>query len=130
MQYYQFLVSFKEVCEEYTANKNPMFITEARRDVVTATNVIYVIGKHNALCFSPFGIEDLLAQPSGESKSMDISLLMELNIDGSAFIDNGTGPYLAQSYKVLSNMMDIIMKDRGTDKMSGFLQNNDKGTIL
>jgi hypothetical protein len=125
-----YLPYFAEVCEEYTQKENPLFIPEARRDVVSATNVFYAIGKHNALCFSPFGIEDFLAQPSGDSGRLDISFLKELNIEDTAFIDNGTGPYLAQSYKLLSNMMDIIIKYRGTGKISGFLQNNDKGTIL
>ena len=125
-----YLPYFTEVCAEYTAKENPLFIPEARRDVVSAANVFYAIGKHHALCFSPFGIEDFLAQPSGDNGRLDISLLMELNIDYSAFIDNGTGPYLAQSYKLLSNMMDIIIKYRGTGKISGFLQNNDRGIIL
>lgn len=126
-----YLPYFTEVCEEYTANDNPLFIPEARRDIVSATNVFYAIGKHNALCFSPFGIEDFLAPPSMASDSTpDIGMLMALNIDFSAFIVNGTGHYLSQSYKLLSNMMGIINKYRGTGKMTGFLQNNDNGCIL
>lgn len=125
-----YLPDFKAVCGEYTAKENPLFIPEARRDVVSATNVFYAIGKHNALCFSPFGIEDFLAQSADGSKSVDAGQLMELNIDYSAFTDNGTGPYLAQSYKLLSDMMDLILKYRGTGKMTGFLQNHDKGTLL
>lgn len=125
-----YLPYFSDVCEEYSAYDNPLFIPETRRDVVSATNVFYAIGKYNALCFSPFGIEDLLAQQSHDNKGMELSQLMELNIDGSAFIDNGTGPYLSKSYKLLDSMMEIIIKYRGTGKMLGFLQNNDKGTVL
>jgi hypothetical protein len=122
---------FKEVCEEYTAKDNPLFIPEARRDVVSATNVFYAIGKHDALCFSPFGIEDFLAPPAAaDNGPTDMGLLMALNIEFSGFTDNGTGPYLAQSYKLLSNMMDIIIKYRGTGKMTGFLQNSDNGNVL
>ncbi len=121
---------FKEVCEEYTANDNPLFIPEARRDVVSATNVFYAIGQHNALCFSPFGVEDFLAPMTEDERVIDPNILTALNIDFGGFTDNGTGPYLAQSYKLLGNMMDIITKYRGTGKMKGFLQDNDKGCIL
>lgn len=125
-----YLPTFKEVCDEYTANDNPLFIPEARRDMVSATNVFYAIGKHNALCFSPFGIEDFLSQSLNGSKRPDLDQLNELNIDSPAFTDNGTGPYLAQSYKLLGSMMDLLLKYRGTGKMTGFLQQNDKGALL
>ncbi|QGQ99479.1 hypothetical protein EHS13_33775 [Paenibacillus psychroresistens] len=123
-----YLPSFKEICEEYTQDGNPLFIPEARRDLVSATNVFYAIGKHNALCFSPFGIEDFLADPQDEA--VDLSILTALNIEQSGFILNGTGPYLAQSYKLLSSMMGIIHRYRGTGKMTGFLQSRDKGCLL
>jgi hypothetical protein len=126
-----YLPSFKEVCEEYTAKDNPLFIPEARRDVVSASNVFYAIGKHNALCFSPFGIEDFLAYPSGDRNDTDNGeLLSALNIEVSGFTNNGTGPYLAKSYELLGNMMGIIIKYRGTGKMTGFLQSSDKGSII
>lgn len=126
-----YLPNFAEVCEEYTADENPLFIPEARRDIMSATNVFYAIGKHNALCFAPFGIEDFLAPSANEDdNTIDFSLLLALNIDMSAFHMNGTGPYLAQSYKLLGNMMGIINKYRGTGKMTGFLQNHNSGCIL
>lgn len=110
-----YLPSFADICEEYTTNDNPLFIPEARRDATSAANVFYAIGKHNALGFSPFGIEDLFAPPSADSDSTS---------------NNETGLYLAQSYKLLGSMMNIIHKYRGTDKMTGFLQNNNNGCII
>ncbi|MGO4546251.1 DUF5597 domain-containing protein [Paenibacillus sp. 2TAB23] len=126
-----YLPNFAEVCEEYTANNdNPLFIPEARRDIASATNVFYALGKHNALCFAPFGIEDFLAPPSDDDAGIDFGIMMALNIDFSAFMLNGTGPYLARSYELLGNMLGIIQKYRGTGKMTGFLQHNDQGCIL
>lgn len=125
-----YLPYFADVCKEYTDNENPLFIPEARRDLVSATNVFYAIGKYNALCFSPFGIEDFLAPTNESNQVFDIGIMMALNIDFSAFIINGTGKYLAQSYKLLSNMMGLITKYRGTGKMTGFLQDNNNGCIL
>jgi len=126
-----YLPKFTEICEEYTANnENPLFIPEARRDVVSATNVFYALGKHDALCFAPFGIEDLLTPPSDEGGGIDMNVLMALNIDMSSFNTNGTGKYLAKSYELLGNMLGVIQKYRGTGKMTGFLKNNDRGCTL
>ncbi|MDH2331541.1 MULTISPECIES: DUF5597 domain-containing protein [Paenibacillus] len=124
-----YVPNFAEVCEEYTAgNDNPLFIPETRRDVASVTNVFYAIGKHNALCFSPFGIESIFAPPSKDNANIELGLA--LNIDFSAFVSNGTGPYLARSYELLGNMQAIIQKYRGTGKMTGFIQNHEPGCIL
>lgn len=96
-----YLPNFAEVCEEYTTDKNPLFIPEARRDLVSATNVFYAVGKHNAICFAPFGIEEFLKEPTKWAHSIDPALLLALNIDKSGFTLNGTGPFLAESYKLL-----------------------------
>lgn len=126
-----YVPNFADVCEEYSANDNPLFIPETRRDVVSAANVFYAIGKYNAICFSPFGIEDFLfPTSSGDIMSMNNEMLMALNIDSLGFSLNGTGQYLSKSYMLLGNMMGIINKYRGTGKMKAFLQNNDNGCII
>lgn len=124
-----YVPNFAEICEEYTANDNPLFIPEARPDVSAATNVFYAIGKHDALCFAPFGIEDLMAPPV-DVADIDPSILAALNIDNSGFVRNDTGPYLASSYELLGNMLGVIQKYRGTGKMKGFLQNHQAGCML
>ncbi|MBO9600489.1 MAG: DUF5597 domain-containing protein, partial [Cohnella sp.] len=126
-----YVQNFSDVCEEYTAgNDNPLFIPEARRDVASVAKVFYAFGKYNALCYSPFGIEDFLAPPGGDYADVDLGLLMNLNIDYSAFNASGTGPYLARSYELLANMLEVIQKYRGTGKMTGFLQDDEPGCVL
>lgn len=125
-----YLPNFAEICAEYTADGNPLFIPEARRDLDSAANVFYALGKHNALCFAPFGIEDFLKEPADGNSGTDAALLLALNIDKSGFTLNGTGPYLADSYSLLGSMLHLIGKYRGTGRMTGFLQNHERGTIL
>lgn len=126
-----YVKNFTDVCEEYTAgNENPLFIPEARRDVASVTNVFYAFGKHDALCYSPFGIEDFLAPSGGDYANIDTGILTSLNIDYSAFNASGAGPYLARSYELLSNMTEVIQKYRGTGKMTGFLQKHEPGCML
>ena len=48
---------FAERCEKFTRNGNPLFVPETNSGVAGALNVLYAIGKHNAICFSPFGID-------------------------------------------------------------------------
>ena len=51
--------TFKEFCEEYTRNGNVLLIPEAHRGEDVAARAYWAIGKHNAICFAPFGIESM-----------------------------------------------------------------------
>lgn len=130
-----YLSDFKGVCDAYSAQGNPLFIPEARRDPVTASNVFYAFGQYNALGFSPFGIEDM--QPSSPENSAaapapDAAVMAALNIDLSAFSSTGTGIYLQRSYTVLSQMTGFLSQLRGTGELHAFIRKNehDKGCIL
>ncbi|WP_219836903.1 beta-galactosidase [Paenibacillus sp. R14(2021)] len=122
-----YLPNFREICETYARDGNPLFIPEARRDTVSAANVFCAIGSFDAIGFSPFGIEDFLA---GDVDEADASLLSTLNIEQSGFVLNGTGPYLARSYALLGSMLPVIHRYRGTGAMTGFVQQRDKGCML
>ena len=50
---------FKWLCEEYTRNGNPLLIPEAHRGDDAAARAYWAIGKHDAICFAPFGIESM-----------------------------------------------------------------------
>ncbi|GHS99651.1 beta-galactosidase [Bacteroidia bacterium] len=50
---------FKWLCEEYTRNGNPLLIPEAHREADAPARAYWAIGKHNAICFAPFGIESM-----------------------------------------------------------------------
>ncbi|QYK67492.1 DUF5597 domain-containing protein [Paenibacillus sp. S02] len=80
------------------------------------------------MCFSLSGIESIVVLPSNDNAHIELGLA--LNIDFSAFVSTGTGPYLARSYELLGNMQGIIQKYRGTGKMTGFIQNREPGCIL
>lgn len=116
-----YLPDFKGVCEEYTVCENPLFIPEARRDPVTASNAFYAFGGVNALCFSPFAVEDFLRN---DLKPMDPALLASLNISMRGFNCEGTGPYFQKSCEVLNGILPLITDRRGSDKMCGFIKAN------
>lgn len=123
-----YVPDFKDVCEQYSANQNLLFIPEARRDPITASNAFYAFGS-NAAGFSPFAIEDFLREDFVNASEEQ---LQALNIEVQAFCCQGTGLYLQRSYEVLHGMLPEIVKRRGTEKMKGFIQSNpnEKGVVI
>lgn len=124
-----YLPDFKGVCESYQVCENPLFIPEARRDPVTASNVFYAFGGLCAMGFSPFAAEDFLRE---DFREPDTSLLKSLNISMSGFNCAGTGPYYQKSCEVLNGLLPVIAERRGSDRMTAFIQANplESGCIL
>lgn len=85
-------LGFREMCEIYDRADNPLFIPETNR---VAGPAYYAFAEHDALCYSPFAIEDVFS-------------------DG----------YFLREYKVLGEMLPLIAKYRGTGRMRGFLRQN------
>lgn len=84
----------KEVCKEYHRSDNPLFIPEHKNDALSsAANAVWAIAEHDALGFSPFGIESM--------------------------VDNDK--LLAGAYGMLDELTPLIMKYQGTGKMKGIL---------
>jgi beta-galactosidase GanA len=83
--------NFAEWCEKYRRSANPLFIPEMRTEVA---NLFYAIGQCDAMGVSPFGIEDDYAP--------------------------GRVPSVEQSYKTLSQLSPLILKNAGTSAMAGF----------
>lgn len=104
----------------YTRDDNPLFIAETRRDKWAAANLYTAIGKYNALCYSPFGAESV-----GENKSF-ITQKMHTDSADKNVSSELVKEYLSQSYKLLGNMMPIISEYYGTDKMTGFSQDESR----
>lgn len=88
---------FRDTCADYATQGNPLFIPEARRTPAAAGNVLYALGRHGALGFAPFGIEDI----------------------------EETHP-LVETYKALRGMLPLIADAQGQGRMTGFVQEADE----
>ena len=122
-----YLNNFRGVCDEYAVSGNPLFIPEVRATKDSASFLMYAVGKHRALCFAPFGIEDLFGN---RSDSIDDSLLATLNISNDAFNPTGAGERLAAAYDLIGNMLPIIDKAHREGKIHAFLEYHDSGISL
>ena len=88
-----YIPQFKWVCEQYHTLGNPLLIPETRGGALGAARAFYVFGAHDAMCFSPFGI------------------------DGDYLVDNE----LKEGYAVLDQLKPLILKHQGTGSMKGVL---------
>lgn len=102
-----------DVMDSYTTDENPLFIPEIRKDAVASSYALYAFGAKNALCFSPFGIEDLALPPEQLDKP-PMDLMIALNIDPSAFDITGSRDCLAATYKLLEQLEPLILEHRGS----------------
>ncbi len=98
-----YLTDFKAVCESYARSGNPILIPEARQGPEAARNAFWAFARHDAICFAPFGIEDI-----------------------------STDHPLIKSYDILAQLTPLITKYNGTGKMAGVLQQKteEKGTEI
>ena len=96
-----YLPDFKAVCASYTRSGNPLFIPEAQRSAISAANVFWAAGQHDAMGFAPFGIDGV-----------------------------EEGDPLAASYRVLAEMMPVIAMHQGTGRMIGVLEDKQPNEAL
>jgi hypothetical protein len=94
-------MDFRATCADYATQGNPLFIPEARKELSAAANVLYALGRHDAMGFAPFAIEDI---PE-------------------------THP-LVETYRALAGMLPLISAAQGTGRMTGFLQEADDESWL
>jgi hypothetical protein len=86
--------NFAERCMLYNRNGNPLFIPEATTG--NGYNALYVFGKHDAIGFSPFGIERGAGGRGGAAPAAGPD----------------TSP-LAQSYLALAGLAPAILENQG-----------------
>lgn len=94
---------FTEIVEWYDQLGNPLFIPETRGGELGVSRLLWCLGEHNLMGFSPFGID----------RNARTALL------------NAQDDPLAQAYKLIDGMQDIILEYQGTDKIRGFFVDNE-----
>lgn len=81
-------------------------------------------GKFHAICYSPFGIEDLgllseeVVKPSAE-------VMAALNINPAVFETEGGRQYLGSVYSLLQNLEPLYLKYRGTGHIQSYVRKSE-----
>ncbi|NCD09552.1 MAG: glycoside hydrolase family 42 [Negativicutes bacterium] len=97
---------FTEVVEWYDQLGNPLFIPETRGGSLGADRLLWCIGEHNLIGFSPFGTDG--------RRSPERPLPVSNPLD-----------QLSLTYKLLQNMAPIILSVQGTGQMRGMFVDQD-----
>ncbi len=120
-----------QVMDEYGYEGNPLVVPEVRKDSVTASYCLYAFGKHNAICYSPFGIEELALNPEDIEKP-PMEVMAALNIDPSAMDITGSKEYLKAVYGLVEQAKPLLLSYRGTGHLKSFVRHSetDYGTLL
>ena len=85
--------------EQYHRSGNPILLPEFRKDEAAASFAFYVYGKYDAICFSPFGIDDSLPEED---------------------------PF-TNAYAALSQVQDLVVQHQGKGTMMGvYVDTTDK----
>lgn len=113
-----------ETMEAYSRNGNPLFVPEIRKDAATATYALYAVGAHNAMCYAPFGIEDV-GMRMEDIEGIPLAVLRSLEIDVTALDITGTKAALSESYRILSDLWPLIVEKRATGQIRAFLCRHD-----
>jgi hypothetical protein len=97
--------TISEWCDRYHRAGNPLFIPEASGGRTGGCNVFYAIGAHEAMGFSPFGVDSFMDQERPSE--------IDANND------------LGKSYEVLRQLAPIILQHEGRGEMAGFVLDTD-----
>jgi hypothetical protein len=92
-------LDIRDVVNWYHTPGNPLFIPEAS-GAAGGNNVFYAVGQHDAMGFSPFGIDSLLVNP-GPGGPADLPL--------------------ARSYAIIEQLAPLILESQGKGKMAGVI---------
>lgn len=113
-----------DILDEYAYEGNPLFVPEVRKDAVTSSYCLYAFGKHNAICYSPFGIEELALPPEAVSRP-PMEVMVALNIDPSAFDITGSKECLSRTYALIEEMKPLMLKYRGTEHVQSYVRKSE-----
>ena len=118
---------YRDVCDQYAYDGNPLFIPEARQTADSVPYYLYALGCHGAMCFSPFGVEDMMQRVEKPSPGM----LRLLDISEEAFrTEPLAGALLAQAYELVDGMGDLLTKAIQEGMTQGFLDQGENGVNL
>lgn len=119
-----YVPSIAQTMDEYGSVDNPLFVPEVRKDAQTASYCLYAFMRHNAIGYSPFGIEELALPPESIQKP-PMEVMIALNIDPSAFDITNSKEYLSRTYKLVHDLEPLMLKYRGTDALRSWVRTAD-----
>ena len=107
-----YLPDFQGIVSEYTRRGEPLFIPECPTHSYAASRNLLCVGKYHAMCYSPFGIEDM-GQPLNASQMA----LFGADASDPALNKSQDVKTYSQINHLLGGMMDKLLSKYGTTEL-------------
>ena len=107
-----YLPDFTGICDEYTRRGEPLYIPECPTHAYAASRNLLCIGKYHALCYSPFGIEDM-GLPLNPSQMA----LFGADASDPALAKSQDAETYGRINRLLQGMMDELLAAYGTEHL-------------
>jgi hypothetical protein len=114
-----YVPNFTEICEKYTKLDNPLCIPETATHSHCAPRLIYALGHHHAICYAPFGFEDM-----GNEFDAVQSYLFGVDVSDPLLTQPQSVPEYYWCATTLNSMMDKLTEAYGTNRLQAVLSEN------
>lgn len=111
-----YVQNFCDICEEYTKLGNPLMIPETAVHGHAGPRLVYVVGHHHALGFSPFGFEDM-----GEASTAVNSYLFGVDVSDPLLSTPQNEDEYAWYNRTLASMMPLLASKYGTNDLQAVI---------
>lgn len=119
-----YVPNFCDICDEYMKMDNPLFIPETATHSYAAPRLVYTIGHYHAVCYSPFGFEEM-----GEPFGVATAYLFGVDItDPLLQTPQNTDEY-AWYTSTLCKMMSLITDKYGTEDLKAVICEKKESSI-
>lgn len=104
-----YVPNFVEICDEYTRRGMPLFIPECATHSYAAPRLLYAVGHYHAMCYSPFGFEDI-----GKPFTAFQSFLFGMDVTDPALKTPQSVEEYGAVSRHLQSMMPMLTEKYGT----------------
>ena len=120
-----YVQNFCEICDAYQKMGNPLFIPETATHGHVGPRLLYTVGHHHAICFAPFGFEDM-----GQEFTDTQSFLFGVDVSDPLL----KTPQDVDEYRwynqTLASMMPILTDAYGTGKLQGVISERPQQNMM
>ena len=100
---------FNKVCDRFVRSGNPLYIPEAATHSYAAPRMVYTVGHYHAMCYSPFGFDDI-----GKPFSAAQGYLFGMDVTDPALKTPQNFEEYAALGKILREAMPLLAERYGT----------------
>lgn len=107
-----YVPNFMEICDEYTRRGDALFIPEAATHSYAAPRLVYTVGHYHAMCYSPFGFDDI-----GKPFSATQGYLFGMDVTDEALKTPQNYEEYGKTGRYLQQLMPILGEAYGTTRL-------------